>query len=190
MVCVNGGHADDHYNGCMSDLRYPIGQWKFTDRLTAAERVKAIDTIAGQAQKMRSAVAGLSQAQLDTPYRDGGWSLRQVIHHVPDSHMNGYIRTKFALTQDDPTVMAYDEDAWAKLGDIPVTPVETSVALFESVNARWAALLRSLSSSQFERSLRHSASGPMKIDSIVSNYSWHGLHHIAQITSLRERSGW
>jgi len=174
----------------MSDLRYPTGEWQRRDKFTAVERAKAIDTIADTPRRMREAVAGLSQQQLDTPYRDGGWTVRQVVHHVPDSHMNGYLRIKFALTQDDPTVMAYDEDAWAKLSDVRATPVETSLALLDAVHARWVALLRSLKSDQFARPLRHSESGPMFVDTIVSNYSWHGPHHIGQITSLRERNGW
>jgi hypothetical protein len=174
----------------MNDSRYPIGEWQRQDKLSREQRVKAIERIAATPQMMRDAVAGLSQTQLDTPYRDGGWTVREVIHHVPDSHMNGYSRIKFALTQNEPTVMAYDEDAWAKLGDVRATPIETSLLLLDAIHGRWVALLGSLTPEQFARPLKHSESGPMTVDTIVSNYAWHGPHHIAQITSLRGRMGW
>jgi uncharacterized damage-inducible protein DinB len=174
----------------MNDPRYPIGKFQHTDTLNAHERAKAIDTIASTPPKMRGAVTGLSLKQLDTPYRDGGWTVRQVVHHVPDSHMTGYSRIKFALTQDNPIVMAYDEDAWAKLGDTRDTPIETSLDLLAAIHVRWVALLRSLTSEQFARPMQHSANGRMTVDTIVANYAWHGPHHIAHITSLRERMGW
>lgn len=174
----------------MNDPRYPIGQWQPRDSLTGDERAKAIDTLEATPARMRSAVAGLSQAQLDTPYRDGGWSLRQVVHHVPDSHMNGYIRIKFALTEADPHLPGYDEDAWAKLGDVRATPIETSLSLLDAIHGRWVSLLRTLTPEQCARPFEHSANGRMTVDSVISNYAWHGPHHISQITSLRERMGW
>ena len=175
---------------CMNDPRYPIGKFQPVQSLTAQQRAKCIDTIEATPSRLRSAVAGLSQTQLDTPYRDGGWTLRQVVHHVPDSHMNGYIRVKFALTQSEPQVMGYDEDAWAKLGDTRATPVDASLGLLDGIHARWVALLRSLKPEDFARPMIHSENGRMTVDSIVALYSWHGPHHTAHITSARERSGW
>ena len=174
----------------MNDPRYPTGQWQRRDSLTRDERVKAIEALDAAPSRMRDAVAGLTPAQLDTSYREGGWTVRQVVHHVPDSHMNGYIRVKFALTTPDPHLLGYDEDAWAKLGDVVATPIETSVALLEGIHRRWVALLRSLTPEQCARPFEHSEHGRMTVDSIISNYAWHGAHHIAQITSLRERMGW
>ncbi len=175
----------------MNDLRYPIGTFQRPDSLTPDERTKLIDTIATTPPKMRSAVAGLSPKQLDTPYRDGGWTVRQVVHHVPDSHMTGYSRIKFALTQDNPVVIAYDEDAWAKLGDYSrITAIETSLNLLDAIHDRWVTLLRSLTPEQFARPMQHSENGRMTVDTVVANYAWHGPHHIAHITSLRKRMGW
>ena len=174
----------------MNDPRYPIGKFQRRDSLEPGERAKMIETIAATPPKMRAAVTGLSPSQLDTPYRDGGWTVRQVVHHVPDSHMNGYIRIKFALTQDGPHILAYDEDAWAKLGDARATPIETSLDLLDAIHDRWVALLRSLTPEQFARPLHHPDNGRMTVDTIVANYAWQGPHHIAHITSLRERRGW
>jgi hypothetical protein len=174
----------------MNDPRYPIGKFQRRDRLTAGERVKMIDTIAAAPPKMRSAVAGLTPKQLDTPYRDGGWIVRQVAHHVPDSHMTGYIRVKFALTQDNPTIMAYDEDAFAKLGDTRDTPIELSLDLLDAIQSRLVILLRSLTPEQFARPMQHTENGHQTVDAILANYAWHGEHHIAHITTLRERMRW
>jgi len=174
----------------MSDPRYPIGKFQKPGKLTEAQRNEAIEQISATPANLRKAVAGLSDAQLDTPYREGGWTVRQVAHHVPDSHMTGYSRIKFALTQDNPIVMAYDEDAWAKLGDTRTTPIETSLDLLEAIHDRWVSLLRSLKSEEFARPMQHSVNGRMTVDTIVANYAWHGPHHIAHITSLRERMGW
>ncbi len=174
----------------MSDLRFPIGPWDRRTSLDAAERRSLIEQIAATPAALRDAVRGLDDAQLDTPYREGGWSVRQVVHHLPDSHMNSYIRFKLALTETEPTIRPYDEDAWSKLADSRITPVETSLTLLESLHERWILLLRSLDETDFARKLLHPENGPMTIDALVSLYAWHGRHHVAHVTSLREREGW
>lgn len=175
----------------MSDLSYPIGRFQPQSELTPDERRARIDEIAAAPARMRDAVRGLSAAQLDTPYRDGGWTLRQVIHHVPDSHLNAYCRLKLALTEEQPAIRPYDEARWAELEDVRVTPVEVSLVLLESLHARWVALLRSLQESDFRRTFRHPEhEGTPTVDWLVSLYAWHGRHHVAHITSLRERNGW
>lgn len=175
----------------MSDLRYPVGPFERRDTLTADERRAMIDTIAAAPARMREAVAGLDDAQLDTPYRDGGWTVRQVVHHVPDSHLNAYTRLKLALTEDDPLIRPYDEALWANLADSRDTPVEVSLTLLESLHARWVTLLRSMQESDFRRTLRHpDHSGILTLDWLVAMYAWHSRHHVAHITSLRERNSW
>lgn len=149
-----------------------------------------IDIIAAAPLRMREAVGGLTDTQLDTPYRDGGWTLRQVVHHVPDSHMNAYVRFKLALTEDEPTVRPYDEAAWAKLADSRVTPVEVSLALLDALHARWSDLLRSMTDGDFARRFRHPDRGLMSVDWLVAMYSWHSRHHVGHVTSLRERMKW
>ena len=174
----------------MSDPRYPVGPFEPRQQLTSAERRGMIEQIAATPARMREAIAGLDDTQLDTPYRDGGWTVRQVIHHVPDSHMNAFIRLKLALTEEQPTIKPYDEAAWATLPDAHDTPVEVSMTILESVHARWTGLLRALSEEQFRRTLLHPDHGVMTIDWLVSMYAWHGRHHVGHITSLRERLGW
>jgi hypothetical protein len=139
---------------------------------------------------LRAAAAGLNEDQLSTPYRDGGWTLRQVIHHVPDSHMNAYIRFKLALTENAPTVKAYDEAAWAELADTRDTPIEVSLALLENLHERWVGLLRSMSEADFQKQFRHPDLGLVPLERNLALYAWHGKHHVAHITSLRERRGW
>jgi hypothetical protein len=139
---------------------------------------------------MRDAVGGLSGGQLDTPYRPDGWTVRQVAHHVPDSHMNAYVRMKLALTEDEPVIKPYNEASWANLADSREAPVEVSLALLEFLHLRWEALLRSLQAEDFARRLRHPVVGVMTVDNIIHHYAWHGRHHVAQITSLRQREGW
>jgi uncharacterized damage-inducible protein DinB len=172
------------------DLRYPIGKYEPKTTLTPAERADAIDQIAATPKRLRDAVAGLSQRQFDTPYRPGGWTVRQVVHHIPDSHLNSYIRFKLALTEDEPTIKPYEEALWANLQDSRDTPVEISLTLLEALHHRWDVLLRSLPPEDFSRRLRHPASGTMTLDNMVSHYAWHGRHHVAHINSLREREGW
>lgn len=172
------------------DLRYPIGEYVPKAALSAQERAAAIADISAVPQKLRDAVAGLSREQFDTPYRPGGWTVRQVVHHVPDSHMNSYVRFKLALTENEPTIRPYDEALWANLQDSRDTPVEVSLTLLEALHHRWDVLLRSLRSGDFARLLRHPQQGTMTLDDMVGSYAWHGRHHVAHITSLRDREGW
>jgi uncharacterized damage-inducible protein DinB len=175
----------------MSDPRYPVGPFQRRDTLDPNERRAMIDVIAAAPARLRDAVAGLSDEQLDTPYRDGGWTLRQVVHHVPDSHLNAYVRHKLALTEDEPTIRPYDESQWATLSDVRDTPVETSLTLLESLTARWMTLFRSMRDEDFRRTLRHPEhKGVLTLDWLVAMYEWHSRHHVAHITSTRERMGW
>jgi hypothetical protein len=138
---------------------------------------------------MREAVTGLNDAQLDTPYRPGGWTVRQVVHHVPDSHMNAYIRLKLALTEDTPVIKTYEESLWAQLADARA-PIEDSLVLLERLHRRWDLLLGSMAPGDFARRFRHPELGAMSIDELISLYAWHGRHHVAHVTTLRERMGW
>jgi uncharacterized damage-inducible protein DinB len=175
----------------MDDLRFPTGRFQRpTAALTPAERRRHIEAIAGTPATLRRAVHGLSDAQLETPYRPGGWTARQVVHHVPDSHMNAYVRFKLALTEDRPTIKPYDENLWATLGDVSATPIATSLALLDVLHERWVALLGSMAQTDFERQLVHPENGPMTLDQLLALYAWHGPHHTAHITTLRERNGW
>jgi uncharacterized damage-inducible protein DinB len=172
------------------DLRYPIGKYIPCEALSPEQRATAIAQIAAAPKSLRDAVAGLSREQLDTPYRPGGWSVRQVVHHLPDSHMNSYVRLKLALTEDEPAIKTYEEERWAELADSRDTPVEVSLALFEALHQRWEVLLRSMRAEDFSRRLRHPKLGAMPVDNLLGIYAWHGRHHVAHITSLREREGW
>src|SRR5437762_9948412 len=172
------------------DQRYPIGQFTWSGSNTPELRASAINDIAAAPLRMRNAVAGLNEQQLDTPYREGGWTLRQVVHHVPDSHMNSYIRFKLALTEDEPTIKPYDEAVWANLIDAKTAPIEPSLSLLEGLHYRWALLLRSLSDTDVTRKFNHPELGIVSIDQYIALYAWHGKHHVAHITSLREREGW
>ena len=172
------------------DIRYPIGKFMWTGSQSPDQRLNAIKDIAAAPAMMREAVAGLTSAQLDTPYRDGGWTVRQVVHHVPDSHMNSYIRIKFALTEQEPTIKPYNEEIWAKLVDARTAPVDPSLELLEGLHHRWAVLLRSLTELEVQRKFFHPELGTVTIDQYIALYAWHGKHHAAHITSLRERNGW
>jgi hypothetical protein len=174
----------------MTDLQYPIGKLERKTLLTDVERRGLIQHIADAPASMRKAVAGLSTGQLDTPYRPDGWTVRQVVHHVADSHMNAYIRMKLALTESQPTIKAYNEKLWAELHDVKNVPVEASLTLLESLHGRWVAFLFSLSPDGFARTLIHPVQGVLTVDSLVNLYGWHGRHHVAHITSLRDRMGW
>ncbi len=174
-----------------NDPRYPVGKFESRTELTPDERRAMIDQIAAAPVRLREAVRGLSEEQLDTPYREGGWTVRQVIHHVPDSHLNAYIRTKLALSEETPTIKPYDEAVWAELEDSRSTPPEVSLTLLESLHARWVGLLRSLKDEDFTRSFRHPEhAGLQNLDWLVAMYAWHSRHHVGHITSLRERNGW
>lgn len=173
-----------------TDLRYPIGKFQQQQTITDQQRSECIQHIADAPAKLRAAVHGLNKQQCDTPYRDGGWTVRQVVHHLPDSHLNAYIRFKLALTEDTPTAKTYQENLWAELYDARTAPMETSITLLESLHTRWAIFLRSLSSTDFTRAFNHPDHGIMNLDFLVQLYAWHGKHHIAHITSLKERMGW
>jgi len=173
-----------------NDPRYPIGKAELIEHLSDEQRKKMFDTIAATPSKLREAIKGLNPQQLDTPYRDGGWTVRQVIHHLPDSHMNAFIRTKLAVTEDNPTIKPYNEDAWSKLGDVPQTPVEVSLSLLENLHKRWDILLRSLKPADFARTFTHPERGKLTLDQNLCIYAWHGQHHVAHITELRKRLGW
>jgi uncharacterized damage-inducible protein DinB len=174
----------------MNDPRYPIGRFTFDGPLSDAQRKKLIDDIEQAPAAMRAAVQGLSPQQIETPYRDGGWTVRQVVHHVPDSHMNAYTRFKLALTEDEPTIKPYMEDRWAKLEDTRSTPLEVSLGLLDLLHNRWVRLLRSLQAEDWKRTFRHPELGPMPLDKNLALYAWHGRHHVAHITELRKRMGW
>ena len=173
-----------------ADLRYPIGKLVRKPQLTAEERRSAIDAIADAPRALRAAVANLTDAQLDTPYRAEGWTVRQVVHHVADSHMNAYLRFRFALTEDNPTIKPYDEAKWAELVDARTMPAGVSVDMLEGMHARLVTLLRSIPIGDFQRTLNHTQNGPMTVDSLLGMYSWHGRHHVAHVTALRERMQW
>jgi hypothetical protein len=172
------------------DPRYPIGNFAMPPEITPALREQAINAIAETPARMRAAVKGLQDAQLDTPYRDGGWTVRQVVHHVPDSHLNAYVRLKLALTEEKPTIKPYDEAAWAELADSKSAPIEVSQTLLDSVHVRWNLLWRSLKPEQFARVLVHPEHGERTIDWMLCLYDWHGKHHTAHITELRKQKGW
>jgi uncharacterized damage-inducible protein DinB len=174
----------------MTDLRYPIGKFHYDGPPNDEQKWKFIDEIARTPENLKSAINGLSSVQLDTPYRPAGWTVRQVVHHLPDSHMNSYVRFKLALTEDEPTVKPYAEDRWAELADTKATLIATSLTLLEALHARWVALLRSLTQEQWKRNFRHPEVGPMSLEKALALYAWHGRHHVMQITSLRERNGW
>ncbi len=173
----------------MTDLRFPIG--KFTDSpISPAQRQQLIDQIAELPRHFRAAVNGLTPQQIETPYRPEGWTVRQLVHHVPESHMNAYIRCKLALTETKPTIKPYMEDRWANLADVPVTPLETSLALLELVHARWVTMLRLVREEEWARTFIHPENGERRLDQTLAQYAWHGRHHTAHVTALRERMGW
>lgn len=173
-----------------TDPRFPTGRFTFDPDITPDKRRTAIGAIRGTPAALRSAVAGLSPAQVATPYRDGGWTVRQVVHHVPESHMNAFTRFKLALTEDNPTIKPYEEDRWAKLGDVARTPLETSLALLDALHERWIILLEVMTDGDFRRPLTHPELGAMTLDRMLQLYAWHGPHHVAHITTLRAREGW
>ena len=174
----------------MSDPRYPIGKIQLPVSLTPATRTAAIASIAGIPHHLHDAVRGLDQAQLDTPYRAGGWTLRQVVHHIGDSHVNAYVRHKLTITEKTPPpIKAYDENEWARLADANA-PIGSTLLLVQAIHDRWVHCLRSLPESAFARTCVHSERGSMTLDDLVALYAWHGAHHVAHITSLRRSKGW
>jgi uncharacterized damage-inducible protein DinB len=175
----------------MDDPRYPIGPFRFQGDADQRQREQWIGEIAAAPGALRAAVTGLSPTQLDTPYREKGWTVRQVVHHLPDSHLNAYTRIKLALTEDEPTIKPYEEARWAELPDARNGPVDLSLTLLECLHRRWVLLLRELGPDHFRRRFRHPEHGRMiALDEVLAMYAWHGRHHVAQITSLRSRMGW
>jgi hypothetical protein len=175
----------------MNDLRYPVGEFQLeNDRLSDEQRLQFIEQIADAPVNLRAAIKGLSEEQLDTPYRPDGWTVRQVVHHLPDSHMNAYIRFKLALTEDDPIIKPYDEARCAGLADSRLGPIKASLNLLESLHERWVTLLRLLSPEDWTRSFQHPECGRVSLNMNVALYAWHSRHHVAHITALRERMGW
>ena len=174
----------------MEDLSYPIGKFTPEPELTDAKRIALINEIADAPAALREAVHGLTKPQLDTPYRPDGWTVRQVVHHLHDSHMNSYMRFRLALTENEPTIKPYNQSEWAKLPDAASADVEISLKLLENLHHRWVFLLGSMKPDDFKRSFRHPESGLQKLDATLQLYAWHGKHHVAHITSLRKRMGW
>lgn len=174
-----------------TDLRYPIGSFRLPDAVTLEQRTAWTTEIERLPRELRDAIEGLSAEQVETAYRPGGWTVRQVVHHLPDSHLNAYARWKLALTEETPTIKPYDEARWAELEDTRILPLEVSLRLLEALHERWVALLRSLSAEQYRRGYRHPEHGRvMSLEQALALYAWHGKHHVAQITSLRQRQGW
>ena len=173
-----------------SDPRYPIGDFIRPAAVDANQRRASIAILAALPENLRAAVYGLTEAQIDTPYREGGWTVRQLVHHVADSHLNAYVRTRLALTEDWPTIKTYEEKLWAELADARTLPVEVSLELLESLHRRWVALLESLSEEQWARGYNHPESGRQTLAQVIAMYDWHSRHHVAHITALRKSRGW
>jgi hypothetical protein len=178
-----GGHA-------MTDPRYPIGKFSFDGKLTTDQKTQYLNDIEQTPAQLRAAVAGLSEQQLNTPYREGGWTVRQLTHHIPDSHVNAYIRFKLALTEDEPTIRPYMEERWAELPESRQAPVEMSLALLDSLHHRWTIALRNISEPEWKRTFRHPDLGVVSLERNLALYAWHGRHHVAHVTVLREKMGW
>ena len=172
-----------------SDPRYPIGPEPAFEPTTEAIRRKHIDVIAELPAATRAAVSGLTAPQLDTPYRPGGWSVRQVVHHLADSHMHAFIRLKWALAEDAPTIKPYDERVWAELPDSAMD-VAVSLGILDGIHARWVALYRAMEESQFGREFTHPERGRLTLDNHLHIYAWHSRHHVAHVTELRRTKGW
>ncbi len=172
------------------DLRYPIGKRVPRNTYSAASRAAAITAIADTPSNLRRAVTGLTNEQLDTPYRPGGWTVRQVVHHVADSHMNAYVRLRLTLTEDTPPVKPYDEAKWAELPDAKKMPIDGSLEMIEAIHARFVYLVKTLTPEQLDRAMLHPEHGALTIDGLLEIYAWHGKHHAAHVTELRKRSGW
>jgi len=174
----------------MNELRYPIGEFEPPDPITAEHVRRWIEEIERLPANLRAAVEPLSEEQLETPYRPGGWTVRQVVHHVCDSHMNSLVRFKWGLTEDRPTIKTYFEERWAELPDYRAVPIEDSLAFLDLLHRRWVVLLRSLGEEELERELVHPEWGPVKLVRTIGLYAWHGRHHLAHVRRLAEREGW
>lgn len=171
------------------ELRFPVGEFSLAGALTEDAIANAITEIEATPGALEAVVCDLTEAQLDTPYRPGGWTVRQVVHHLPDSHLNSYLRLKWALTEMNPTINTYDEAAWAELPDY-AGPVAPALALLQALHVKWVYLFRSLPDSAWSRRFSHPDLGEMRVDELLAFYAWHGRHHVAHITSLRSREGW
>ena len=173
-----------------SDPRYPIGKFDRNINVTKEMRSDSMNIIDTLPSQLRMEVENLSEQQLDTPYRDGGWTVRQVIHHLPDSHINSYVRFKLALTENNPTIKTYEEHLWAELKDSLETPINISLTLLEALHSRWVILLRSLTDEQFEKTFQHPEWGNITLSKTLALYAWHSKHHLAHITELKKKMGW
>jgi len=172
------------------DLRYPIGKFQPQDSYTEHDIKSSINRINALPGKLQQAIEGLSDSQLNTPYRDGGWTIRQVVHHVADSHLHAYIRTKWALTEEAPLIKAYLEKLWAETPETGASPA-LSINLLTALHAKWCTLLNGLSPSQFHRTFTHPETGKaVPLDRLIALYAWHGEHHLAHITNLRNAKSW
>lgn len=169
------------HTGGMEQQRYPVGRFAPPGPLSSADRTRLIDGIAAFPRQLSAQVSGLTEEQLQRPYRAGGWTVRQVVHHVVDSHINAYVRSKWTLTEDAPTVKPYDQDAWSGLADVQLTPVDVSLRLLAAVTERWVTLLRALSEEDFSRPFEHPEEGSMTLDTLVALYEWHGRHHLGHV---------
>jgi hypothetical protein len=178
----------------VTDPRYPIGKFHYVEPQSREERAQQrkehIDALATLPRGFRNGVKDLTEAQLDTPYREGGWTVRQLIHHIPDSHINAYVRFKLALTETDPVVKTYEEQLWAEMEDSRETPVEVSLTMLEALHTRWVVLLRTMKGEAFARRFVHPQLGPMALEKVLAMYAWHGAHHTAHVTELRKRMKW
>ena len=172
------------------DLSFPIGKLEIREKISNEERGRLIAQVGEASARLREAVQGLSEIQLDTAYRPGGWTVRQVVHHLADSHVNSFVRFKLSLTEETPTIKTYDEKKWAEVAEARTAPVEHSLALLDALHKRWSLLLRGMKAEDFARRLRHPEHGEMTLDQLLQLYAWHGRHHVAHITSLRKREGW
>ena len=174
-----------------TDPRYPIGKFEALSSISPQQRKEWIAAIEEAPRRLREAIKGLNAQQLNTPYREGGWTVRQVVHHVPESHMNAYIRYKLALTEDTPTIKPYMEDKWALLPDVQPTPIEISLQLLDTLHTRWVTLLKLLDDQQWKRKFHHPEMGKdLSLETVLGMYAWHGRHHTAHITTLRKNKGW
>ncbi|MFN3267238.1 MAG: YfiT family bacillithiol transferase [Deinococcales bacterium] len=173
-----------------TDPRFPIGKFNKQASYSAAERTANLEVIRQTPAHLKAALEGLSDSQLETPYREGGWTLRQVAHHIPDSHMNAYIRCKLALTENNPTIKPYDQEAWALLSDTKSVPLEVSVQLLSMLHLRWVALFESFTEADWQRTYNHPVGGLTTLEQMLALYAWHGAHHVAHITTLRQNKGW
>ena len=174
----------------MDDIRYPVGPCVWPTEVSADERRRHIRDIAEMPLKLREAVAGQAPQDMDIPYREGGWTIRQIVHHLPDSHMNSYIRFKLALTENEPTIKPYDEAACAELNEARTAPLEVSLDLIDALHRRWVMMLEDMQPADFERTLRHPEIGVLTLKSLLGGYGWHCRHHVAQILATRKRMGW